>query len=97
MSTLSDLYSKKRKYKNLKSDITDIIGYIEKTINSIGEAPTSISNCYFVDEEKADKGKISSIKQKLQEQKKLLSNTIYPAIKEKIRKIENQITDEESS
>lgn len=96
MSTLSDLYSKKRKYKNLKESIENIINYLEISINNIENVSSRINSCYQIDGEKADKGKLSELNSELQEKKNGLKNTIYPAINNKIYELENQIIEEES-
>ena len=94
---LSDLYSKKRRYKNLKTETKELINYLEKSLVSIRESIEEMNNeCYSINEEKVGVKNLLAIKDKLQNQQRILKNSIYPSIKEKINNIEDEIVKEEN-
>jgi len=96
MADLSTLIKKKKQYKNLLEAVGSLVSGISN-INNLDLASTNISNIYTLNDTSADNGKIKNIDSDLESIKEKLSNIIMPAIKSKIRSIEQEIEQEESN
>lgn len=90
MSRLSSLYRQLRQYRTFLEDINDCVNALNKTIDS-AEGAIKIGEYYTIDDTTADNNIIKNSRNELINKKELLNGTILPAIRRKIRDIENEI------
>lgn len=91
MDNVDDLLSKKRKYKNLKTNIKTIIEKLESTIENLETPANKIKGLYNIDSISIDEGKLNFVRQNLIDRKNYLKNTILNSINKKINEIEDSI------
>lgn len=96
MSDLEKLYEKKRKYKNFKANIENLIEQLTNAINELKIPEENIEYVFSINEESADNKKINYIRNELIKERNFLKNTVlqkiistYSNIKDSIVSMEN--------
>ena len=96
MASLSELYSKLRRYRNLKSSLGTVISNLNNAINNLEPASDKISTDYLIDDNSADKRTVINVRNSLIQKKRFLSTTVSSSIDSKISSIKNAIRIEEA-
>ena len=96
MASLSELYSKLRRYKNLKSSLGTVISNLSNAISNLEPASDKISTDYLFDDNSADKRTVINVRNSLIQKKRFLSTTVSSSIDSKISSIRNAIRIEEA-
>lgn len=94
MDNVDELLSKKRKYKNLKSNINLIISKLNSSIENLEVPSNEIKKIYNVDSISIDEGALNSVREKLTNKKNYLRNNILYAINKELNKVEQEIESE---
>ena len=94
MDNVDELLSKKRKYKNLKSNINLIISKLNSSIENLEVPSNEIKKIYNVDSISIDEGALNSVREKLTNKKNYLRNNILYAITKELNKVEQEIESE---
>lgn len=90
MASSTELINQRQRYYTLRDNVSNLITNFSSSIESMGPA-LKINECFTIDENSADGGKISSINSSIVDAKNKLSNEIIPAINEKIRSLNVEI------
>lgn len=91
MDNIEDLLSKKRKYKNLKSNINIIINKLNSAIENLEIPATRIKKIYNIDSISIDENRINSIRQKLIDKRNYLKNNVLYSINKELNELEDNI------
>lgn len=94
MNNVDELLSKKRKYKNLKSNINLIISKLNSSIENLEVPSNEIKKIYNVDSISIDEGALNSVREKLTNKKNYLRNNVLYAINKELNKVEQEIESE---
>lgn len=90
MASSTELINQRQKYYTLRDNVSNLITNFSSSIESIGPA-LKINECFTIDENSADGGKINSINSSIVDAKNKLSNEIIPAIDAKIKSLDGEI------
>lgn len=88
---MDDLISKRRKYKNLRDNIKNIIGYLNNAIENLDTPSDKIASYYTIDSISIDKNKLSTARESLINRRNYLENTVLEKIRKEIRELDNEI------
>lgn len=95
MSYLDNLYTEKRHYENLKSDVNDIVSRMNTAIMDLEHPIVNLENGFKIDNSSPGTTKLKNIKNNLQARKEYLSNNVISSINSSISHIESEIRKEE--
>lgn len=96
MTNLQLLYRTLYQYQNFQERVDTMISTLKSSVNSLESADSSLKNSYTYNDESADKGKILKSKSEINGLINSLNNEILPAIKQKIKKIKDDIEEAEA-
>lgn len=95
MALLDDLISKKNEYVNLRDKVNDILSSLNNSVSSLRGPSSNIGTYYAVNGQSADKNTIRNNRSNLLIKRDYITNTVIPAINDKISGIESEIRQEE--
>lgn len=93
---LTSLYRKLHEYQNFKNECLNLVANLKKAVNPLTLADRNFSNNYLYNDTRADYGKISKSKNKLNEIINELESLIIPEVDRSIRRINEEIKREEA-
>ena len=88
---MDELLSKKRKYENLKTNVTSVINKLNSAIENLEVPANKIKNSYIIDSVSVENNKLSVVKQNLINKKNYLVNNVLYSIKQELIEIKQQI------
>lgn len=88
---VSSLLDEKNKYVILKSNVNDIVKYLNSAINNLEIPANKIESLFLVDDLPIDSSKLMEIRQNLIQKKNELNNLVLPEIENKIKEIKESI------
>lgn len=91
MENIDELLNAKRRYEELKSNITVIIHKLSSVIEHLEIPSDEIKKVYNVDSISIEEGKLSSIRQNLINKKYNLKNYVLYSINQKLYELEIEI------
>lgn len=88
---MDELLIKKRKYENLKTNVTSIVNKLNSAIENLEVPISKIKNSYTIDSISVENNKLSIVKQNLVNKKNYLVNNVLYSIKQELREINQEI------
>ena len=91
MSDIDELYSKKRKYSNLRDNVSYTASYLKKSYDKLNSVSGKVKDGYSIDGVSGDDGYLASTQSKIQSMYGYLNDTVIPSIDRKIRQLSKDI------
>lgn len=88
-------YAALSRYESFKNDVNEIIGELNKAIQSLDSIVNRFENSFVIDDNRADNNKLTEFYNSLVKQKNFLLNTCIPSINNKIFRIKAAIEEAE--
>lgn len=95
MNDLTSLYIQKNEYEEFRTQIHNLIGQLDTTLQSFEGLSLSLGSSYLIDEVSSNEDIADRNREKLMGQKNILENNVLPTIESKIRELIERIRIEE--